>query len=131
MKKLFVIFGIALFASMLFAGNAFAKVQPSAKITVSYALRSDNHALEISFGQLQNATSVHYEVTYTGDKVAQGAIGDLNLHGQSTQSAEVVFGTCSQGVCRYYTKVKDLKLKVTAVLTNGKNFHQNDKIDVK
>lgn len=139
--KLFSI--LLLIALFIFAKNAEAKVLPQAQkavqksgsvkssgIGVSPVLRSDRRALNVYFSNLQNATSVSYFLTYNTSVQQEGAGGALTLGSSSTQTAELLFGTCSKGVCRYHTGIKNAKLEVSYTLKSGKKYIKRFKIKI-
>lgn len=110
-------------------GGAAATVK-SAGIGVSPVLRSDRHALNVYFSNLQNAKSVSYFLIYKTSTQDEGAGGTLNLSGGSSQSAELLFGTCSKGVCRYHTGIKNAKLEVTYTNKSNKKYIKKYRIKV-
>lgn len=94
-------------------------------------LRADRKALVVSFSNLQNAKSVSYNLIYTqGSGQQEGAGGALNLTGQTTDKIELLFGTCSSGVCRYHTGIKDARLEVSYTSVNGKKYLKKFKIKI-
>lgn len=94
-------------------------------------LRADRRALIINFTNLQNATSVSYSLVYTqGNGQQEGAGGALNLTGQTSDKVELLFGTCSSGVCRYHTGIKNAKLEVSYTSKTGKKYLKKFKIKV-
>ena len=143
MKKLLVsLFVISLF---LFVGTAEAKMLPqvgkgggkpaairsnSTTIAVSAKLRADKKAVLVYFSNLQNAKSVSYQLVYSHDGQQEGAMGGLNLHGQTSEQAELLFATCSNGVCRYHRNVKDARLEVSYTSVTGKKYLKKFKIKV-
>lgn len=115
------------------SGSSSSSVSKSNSTTIGIApkLRADRKALVISFSNLQNATAVSYLLTYMqGSGQQEGAGGALNLTGSSSQSAELLFGTCSKNVCRYHTGIRDARLEVTYTLKNGKKYIKKYKIKV-
>ncbi|TSC86060.1 MAG: Uncharacterized protein G01um10147_998 [Microgenomates group bacterium Gr01-1014_7] len=143
MKKFIFIF-LSLFFFFLFVQTAEAKVLPQSKqggkvasksaggsgINVSPVLRADRKALNVYFSNLQNATSVSYFLTYETSAQQEGAGGSLHLGVASTQSAELLFGTCSKNVCRYHTGIKNAKLEITYTLKSSKKFIKRYRIKV-
>jgi|SRR3989338_6993445 len=126
--------------------SAQAKVLPQAKkagkvttsgakvatnsITVSPRLRADRAALIITFGNLQNANSVSYIVTYQQNGQQEGAGGSVNISEGNTVTREVFFGTCSSGICRPHRNISNMKLEITAQLKSGKTLIKRYKIKV-
>ena len=135
---------VFLFSLFVLSETVEAKVLPQAKksgktttvktagktIGVSPKLRADRKALNVYFSNLQNAQSVSYFLTYSQGGQQEGAGGSLNLAGGSSQSAELLFGTCSKNVCRYHTNIKDGKLEVTYTSKSGKKYLKRYKIKV-
>lgn len=99
-------------------------------ITVLPKLRKDRRAVIVYFSNLQNATNVSYMLTYRTNIQDEGAMGALNLKGPSSQSTELLFGTCSKNVCRYHTGIKDAKLDISYTTTSGKKYLKKYKIKV-
>ncbi len=143
MKKILTLF-LLVFTLFIFSKNAEAKVLPQAHkgkpvvtpttstsgIGIYPYLRADRRALIINFSNLQNATSVSYLLTYKTSTQEEGAQGTLILNGSSSQSVELLFGTCSKGVCRYHVGIKDAKLEVTYTLKSGKKYIKRFKIKI-
>ena len=94
--------------------------------------RADRKALVVSFTNLQNAKSVSYSLVYSQGPLGQqeGAGGALNLIGQTTNKVELLFGTCSAGVCKYHTGIKDARLEVSYTSVNGKKYLKKFKLKV-
>lgn len=98
-------------------------------ISISPRLRSDRKALTISFGNLQNATSVSYTLTYQTNGQQEGAGGTISSAGSSA-TRELLFGTCSKNVCRYHTNITNAKLEVRYTLVNGKTYLKRYRIRI-
>src|SRR3989344_3257483 len=61
----------------------------------------------------------------------QGAGGSIDPSTTgATASRELLFGTCSHGVCRYDTGIANAKLVVTYTLANGKRYSKTLRIKV-
>lgn len=137
----------ALLTTYFFTGNVEAKVLPQAakaqisgsvvkksttggNIGVYPKLRGDRRALKVSFTNLQNASSVSYQLIYKTSTQDEGAMGGLNLNGSSSQNAELLFGTCSKNVCRYHSGIRDARLEVSYTLKSGKKYLKKYKIRV-
>jgi len=142
MNKFFLLTILSLF---IFAQTTQAKVLPQAgkagakqssikstgtTIGISPKLRSDRRALIVNFSNLQNATSVSYNLVYKTATQQEGAGGALNLKGQSTDKVELLFGTCSANICKYHTGIKDAKLEVSYTTKSGKKYIKKFKIKV-
>ncbi len=133
-----------LFSLFLFTQTVQAKMLPQATkgagkpkttavssgISVYPHFRADRRALLINFGNLQNAKSVSYALTYDTSEQQEGAIGNLNLSDPLNTSAELLFGTCSKNVCRYHTGIKNMKLEVSYTSKSGNKYTRRYKIRV-
>ncbi len=99
-------------------------------INVTPRMRADKKALVVSFSNLQNAKSVSYMLTYKTSIQQEGAMGGINLTGDSRQTQEILFGTCSKNVCRYHTGIKDTKLEISYTNKAGKKYLKKYKIKI-
>jgi len=130
MKKIttIIILTLLFISFSAFAQPAWAKkkigaggsaVVTSAGFTIWPRLRKDRRALLVTFSNLNLVSSFTYELTYLGSGIDQGVYGQVTPKGENSTSRELLFGTCSHGVCRYHTNITGMKFKVTATLTNG------------
>lgn len=143
---------LIVFSVFFFTKTAEAKVLPQAKgiqksvakgvavtgISVYPKLRGDRRALIVNYANLQNAINVSYLLTYkqslpsSDGKTStqdEGAMGSLPI-GSSSNTTELLFGTCSKNVCRYHTGIKDARLDVTYTSKNGKKYLKRYRIKV-
>ncbi len=81
--------------------------------------RSDRRAIIVTFQNLEIAARVEYSLTYTSRGIKQGA-GGVITPTTSEETRELLFGTCSHGVCRYDTGITNARFTVTTVLKNGR-----------
>lgn len=77
-------------------------------------------ALIVNFNNLQKARQVFYTLSYQSDGVDQGVAGTIDASMGNNLTRELLFGTCSSGVCRYHQNLADMKLEVTSELASGK-----------
>lgn len=135
MRKTIAIFFVFCLFVILSIDSSYAKLLPqavgkkvvssnktsavSSSVTVSPRLRADRKALLVSFGGLTSATSVSYTLTYNQNGQNEGAGGSITPD-SATASRELLFGTCSSGVCRYHTNIKNMKFEVVSKLKSGK-----------
>lgn len=110
--------------------GAVVKSSGGSGISVSPRMRADRRALNVYFSNLQNATSVSYFLTYKTSTQEEGVGGALSLKGGLSQTAELLFGTCSKNVCRYHTGIKDAKLEVNYTTKTGKKYIKRYRIKV-
>lgn len=144
MVKLFLFILSFSLIALTFPKTAEAKVLPQARaggkttvrttsggsgVAVSPKLRADRKALTVGFGNLQNATSVSYTLTYTTNGQQEGAGGTISGAGSSA-TRELLFGTCSGNVCRYHTNITNARLEILSQLKSGKKTIKRYRIRV-
>lgn len=101
------------------------------KIGVSVRFRSDRLAIVVSFSNLTSAQRVNYTLSYNTRGTTQGAGGSIDPSTTgATASRELLFGTCSHGVCRYDTGITNAKLVVSYTLNNGKKYSKTFRLKV-
>lgn len=88
-------------------------------VGVSVRFRPDRRAIIATFSNLGVAKSVSYQLTYRSGRVNEGAGGSLSSLSQDPAVRELLFGTCSKGVCRYHMGITNAKFTVTTTLKNG------------
>lgn len=88
-------------------------------VKTSVKFRGDRRAIIANFSDLDKASSVSYTLSYAQRGIREGAGGTITTSG-GTASRELLFATCSSGVCRYHSGIKDAKFVVTTTLKNGK-----------
>lgn len=139
--KLYLTIVLTLLVGLIVVEPVNAKVLPQSKgasvvttrsstIGVYPRLRADRRALIVNFSNLANAKQVAYMLTYKTSGQDEAAMGGLNLNGSSSQSAEILFGTCSKNVCRYHTGIRDARLEVSYTTINGKKYLKKFRIKV-
>lgn len=132
MKRiLFFLFLFSLFSSIAFTPDVFAakkfvpKSTGSVKrvatggIPASVRYRGDRLGILLSFLNFTNLESVSYSFTYTANGTPQGAGGTITAANSPTASRELLFGTCSSGVCTYHYNLSNARLVLTVKKTNG------------
>ena len=85
----------------------------------SVKFRADRKAFILTLSNMGNISSVSYQLTYLANGVSQGVMGKINPSIEPTASRELLFGTCSHGVCTYHTNIANARLKVSSLLTSG------------
>lgn len=99
------------------------------RVGVSVKFKSDRQAIIADFNNLGVASSVTYSLSYSHGGVNEGAGGTISASGD-TASRELLFGTCSKGVCRYHTGIKNAKFTVTSTLKGGKKVVKTFRLKV-
>ncbi len=93
----------------------------SSNVTVKVKFRSDRKGVILNFGNLTTAAGVSYDLVYDTRGTTQNAGGAVKIS-SATANTEVIFGTCSSGVCRYDTEISNAKLQVLITLKNGRKI---------
>jgi hypothetical protein len=65
-----------------------------------------------------NFAAITYMLTYTTNGLAQGAGGSV-IASTAGQQRELLFATCSAGVCRWHTNIKNARLVIETKLKSG------------
>lgn len=73
----------------------------------------------ITFLNLDKVQRVDYVLSYAARGIQQGAGGAVVPAGQSTDSRDLYFGTCSKGVCTPHGGISGATLTITATLKSG------------
>jgi hypothetical protein len=105
-------------------------ISTSGRVVTSARFRGDRRAVIVSFAGLSNASSVNYSLTYDSNGIAQGAMGTMTNIAGSSDSRELLFGTCSHGVCRYHTGIINARLVITSKLKSGITTRKSYKLKV-
>lgn len=136
MKKVFLALILSFFFFALLPSSAYAKrILPRAVKSsgggsssvgsggpgVGVKFRGDRLAIDVNFSNLSQASSVSYLFSYNTRGTTQGAQGSVNPSENNT-SREIIFGTCSHGVCRYDYGISGAKFVVTLKLNNGRKI---------
>lgn len=122
----------------LIQAKVLPRFQKSVKRAVTYSsgpsisakLRADRKALNLYISNANKAGSISYTLSYRTNGVDQGVAGTIDPGGQTSLSRELLFGTCSSGVCRYHTGITNAVLEVTSTLTSGKRVLKRFRIKV-
>jgi len=102
----------------------------SSCVDVTAKLRRNPNTLVVYFSNLGKASNVQYMLSYQSNGVEQGVGGSLSLGGENSTQRELLFGTCSSGVCRYHTGISNARLEVTITTTAGKTLIKRFRIKV-
>lgn len=85
----------------------------------SVKFRGDRRAIILTLSNMGSCSSVSYQLTYIANGISQGVMGKINPSLESTATRELLFGTCSHGVCTYHTNITNMRLKVSSHLASG------------
>jgi hypothetical protein len=81
--------------------------------------RGDKQGILLSFANFNGIESADYSFTYNSNGVPQGAGGTIRSSNNPTAQRELLFGTCSSGVCTYHHNLTNAQLSLTVHFTNG------------
>ena len=99
-------------------GSAPVRNYSTRGVRASIRFRSDRQGLLINFSGFGNLASATYSLTYTANGIPQGVSGTVTAQ-TSGEQRELLFGTCSGGVCRYHTNITNAKLLIDSRLNSG------------
>lgn len=105
-------------------------VSASKGVTTSVKFRSDRRAIVATFSNLSVASNVTYSLSYDSKGMTQGAGGSLKGDAGDPTTRELLFGTCSSGVCRYDSGITNAKLVITTTLKTGKKVVRTYRLKV-
>lgn len=108
-----------------------ARVSSSARgVGVSVKFANYKRAISATFTNLGIASSVTYQLTYTQNGINEGAGGSVSDLSSGMTTRQLLFGTCSKGVCRYHTGIKNAKFVITTTLKDGKKITKTFRLKV-
>lgn len=93
-------------------------------------LRADRKALFVTFSNLSKIKNISYTLIYQTNGRDEGAGGSVSSSQGQTTTRELLFGTCSAGVCRYHTNITTMKFEVSISYANGKKVLRRYKIRI-
>lgn len=102
----------------------------SGRVKTSVKFRGDRRAATVTFSTLSVAKSVSYTLSYNTRGTTQGASGSIVSLSTDPTTRELLFGTCSAGVCRYDSGITNAKLVITSILTNGRKVVKTYRLKV-
>lgn len=82
-------------------------------------LRRDRKALLVTVSGMKNCSFVSYQLTYSANGLPQGVMGKIDPKVEPTATRELLFGTCSAGVCTYHTNIANMRLLISSHLKSG------------
>ena len=97
-----------------------APVSRSKGVSAKISFGSNRKALNITFSKLIVSKKVDYALTYKSNGKQEAVIGTVNSNESDGATRELLFGTCSSGVCTYHTGITEAKLIITTTLSNGR-----------
>jgi len=100
------------------------------RVGSSVKFNAGRNGVIIYFSGLTNASSVTYSLSYESNGIPQGAMGTISNIATATDNRELLFGTCSGGVCRYHQNIINAKLVITSKLKSGYTTRKTYKIKI-
>jgi hypothetical protein len=82
-------------------------------------LSKSSNSIVVTFKNLTRVKRIEYALSYSANGISQGVMGSFIPSGQSTESRDLYFGTCSKGVCTPHYGITNASLIVTTTLTTG------------
>ncbi|OGG11902.1 hypothetical protein A2Z00_00925 [Candidatus Gottesmanbacteria bacterium RBG_13_45_10] len=101
------------------------RVRSSQVRVASYSsakLSRDTHSVIVSFLNLKLVRRIDYVLSYDANGIKQGVVGAFVPSGQSTDSRNLYFGTCSRNVCTPHYGISRATLTITTTLSSGSTY---------
>ncbi len=143
MKKILYSLALVIPLTLLISTPVFAKkllpflrkatgvaTSTSSGVTSSVKFRGDRLGVIVTFGNLASATKVDYFLSYTTRGTTQGASGSITDTSVGTASRDIIFGSCSHGVCRFDSGISNAKFVITIRLNNGRKIVRTYRLKV-
>lgn len=89
-------------------------------VGVKVKFRSDRKGIIATFTGVNSAKTIDYVLSYDAGGVTQAATGSIDTSGPNGVEREIIFGSCSKGVCRYDNNITNAKFVVTIVYPSGR-----------
>ena len=102
----------------------------SGKVSTAVKFRGDRLGIIINFNNLQAARKADYFLSYQTRGTTQGASGSITNTSMGSTSRDIIFGSCSHGVCRFDSGISNAKLVITIYLNSGRKIVRSYKLKV-
>lgn len=96
----------------------------------SVKLSRSTNSIKASFLNLDKVSQISYLLSYNGSGKDEGVGGSVSLSGQTTDTRDLYFGTCSHGVCTPHKSIKNATLLVTTKLKSGSTHVKRYRIKI-
>ena len=143
MKKISYIFVFAFVLTLLSTSLVSAKkllpflrkatgvtTSTSSGVTSSVKFRGDRLGVIVTLGNLQAAYKVNYFLSYQTKGTTQGASGSITDTSIGSATRDIIFGSCSKGVCRYDSGISNAKFVITIYLNSGRKIVRSFRLRV-
>ena len=97
-------------------------------VGVSVRFRPDRLGLLLTFSDFENIESGSYQLIYDSNGITQGAGGTIMIG--DTETKELLFATCSHGVCTFHENITNARLSIISKLKNGQTVIKPFRIKV-
>lgn len=97
-------------------------------VGVSVRFRPDRLGLLMTFSNFDNIESGSYQLLYDANGITQGAGGTVIIGDSDTK--EILFATCSHGVCTFHENITNARLSIFSKLKNGQTVLKPFRIKV-
>ncbi|MBN1263116.1 MAG: hypothetical protein JW991_02040 [Candidatus Pacebacteria bacterium] len=87
-------------------------------IRTKVRFRPDRLGLLVAFSGFERVSSVTYSLSYTSNGVPEG-IGGTITSGPGNEERELLFATCSSGICRWHQNIQNARLVISSKLKSG------------
>lgn len=102
----------------------------SSGVTSSVKFRGDRLGIIVTLNNLQAAYKVDYFLSYQTKGVTQGASGSITDTSIGSLTRDIIFGSCSKGVCRYDTGISNAKFVISIYLNSGRKIVRSFRLKV-
>lgn len=100
---------------------------------LTFQARNDKRAVKFTIAEIKGIQAVDYEISYLakGD-IPRGAIGHIEVKpgDKRIETNYIDLGTCSSGRCKYDEGVREVKLILKIVKTDGKSYSSEKSLDL-
>lgn len=110
-------------------GSSSTSARSYSGVSISPKFLPGRNGLRVAFGGLQYATEVSYMLTYETNGKSEGVTGSVKP-GEGSTSRDLLFATCSSGVCTNHGKISNMRFEVTSKLKSGKTSIKRYRIRV-
>lgn len=116
-----------LFTALLTFSLIFIAVTPAfaakkiAPIYVAPTFIKSTNNVRATFSGTKNAKKISYTLSYEGNGVGQGVMGNFVPGKSNVITKNLFLGTCSGKVCIKHKNIKNCQLSVTTTYTNGQS----------
>ncbi len=107
-----------------------AAAPTSSGVVSSVKFRGNRLGIIVTFGNLQAAYKVDYFLSYQSKGITQGASGSITDTSIGSATRDIIFGSCSKGVCRYDAGISNAKFVVTIYLNSGRKIVRSYRLKV-